>query len=265
MSLNVWKDVSPESIQEQVSISLLITHLISGCSIWDFLVFLPRDWEIFKHRTCCRWGMLALYAGCRYLGFVAMAATLVFVDMFPTNFNRNLGTAFQMLSLVSLGTAFTVLSLRIALALSQAVMWAVAFASFPRIPTVWQDKSDHIMVSTVLIILSTELLLLGVIGPSTRRFRADHHLTSQGHTKSRRVAAYPQLLYQQGIHYFAIVWAAYLPAVVFDCMAIDLTGLLRFTIQYVAFCTTVVCACKAFRDMMISGACPTHEFLALHR
>ncbi|KAI0785743.1 hypothetical protein C8Q75DRAFT_808964 [Abortiporus biennis] len=273
-----WTSLTPDAITEQTESTLIVVHLLSGLFIWDTLVMFPVDWSVVvQGRRGCRWGFYFLYAICRYLGLTSIICTLAFVDMQSRPYNRDLGVFLQVVSIIALGFAYSLLSIRLLalwrnevvgwiLTVTQVGNWVVLFIGLAHVPSEWLHKSSHIGVSSSLLALSVIQFVLAQGGllftsnrmPPTPQSRSAHNRQHNG-VLCRAVHA-TRVWYDQSLHYYMLVMLVQIPDAAVNYMSIDPSGLLRFSVGYVSYTLTILCACKVYLHMLLyASECPTQD------
>jgi len=235
-------------IERQTAVNILLTHVFSGFTLWESIVSLTYDWKAFRGQRGCKWGAWIFYLNTRYLFLCSTVGTLIFVDMFAHKFVRGLGTFFQITGHVAEGFAFGILALRLiiiwrrdamtlVMVISQLVLWAFTFAAFPQIIYGWQDVYSHIRLTSALLVFTTIMLLSGFLGLIvTYRYHLARLKARKGSPENRGAFGlfreYSVMLWQEGFHYFVFAWLAQVAEATVRYLNIDLSGLLRFTVEY---------------------------------
>ncbi|KAH8103450.1 hypothetical protein BXZ70DRAFT_730695 [Cristinia sonorae] len=222
--MSVWTDTSPLGVERQIALNILITHVFSGFALWEAILSIPYDWNAFRGRRGCKWGVYIVYMNCRHVFFCSIIATLVFVDMFAHKFVPHLAIFFQISGHVANGFAYAILALRLMIVwrknsvvllmiVCQLALWATTFAAFPRLIDGFQELHSHIRQTTTLLVVST-IMFIGMFWGLISSYR--QHLVRMAHRNHTPVEtscyenfkAYCQMLWQESLHYFVVVWAA---------------------------------------------------------
>ncbi|OBZ69535.1 hypothetical protein A0H81_10146 [Grifola frondosa] len=256
-----WDDALRNGVQRQdVDAALLVTHLASGLNAWDFVVSLSFDWSVIKSRRGSIWGILFCYSLCRYISMLSTAVTLIFIDSRPYHNFTALCYIFQVTTAISMSFAFSILTLRVVaiwkrpyiswfMTTSHLALWICVIRGFTMIHSVWINKACHIVITSVLLYESTTVLVAGIVGLVLKyRRRKASEATCFGYFRE---------LYRQGMLYFVLIWAVVVASSIVTYAVEDPTGVISFSIGYVAYIVTVIAASRVFRDMVLKcNTCP---------
>ncbi|KAI0351950.1 hypothetical protein OH77DRAFT_825561 [Trametes cingulata] len=135
----------------KLTVAMIITQILTGYSCMTFLSAFPWDWALATRKIGCRPGAFLLYFPCRYLSFMSVISTIVYLDAFPVVSVDPLRYLSQVTAGISIGLAYSIFLVRIAymfkkrwlsiiLDVLKLALWIIILKGTAEIPNVLQNR-----------------------------------------------------------------------------------------------------------------------------
>ncbi|KAI0365078.1 hypothetical protein BV20DRAFT_955070 [Pilatotrama ljubarskyi] len=154
-------------VSSKLTVAMIITQLLTGYSCMTFLSTLSCDWALATGKIGCRPGAFLVYFGCRYMSFMSVISTIVYLDAFPVALIDPLRYLSQVTAGISIGLAYTIFLVRIAfmfkktwlgtiLDILKLVLWIIIWNATSQLPNILQNHlGSQVAEAIYTLIVST--------------------------------------------------------------------------------------------------------------
>ncbi|KAI0683993.1 hypothetical protein BC835DRAFT_674647 [Cytidiella melzeri] len=275
--MSVWAETSPQALQAQLGKALFVVHFLAGGVLMHVLSTLwGVEWLVSRGRVACRWSLFNAVC-CRILPIVSIASLIAWLDFLSMGqrrimvlfiLSRTTLIVSQIFSLMilTLGVASICDNRQVTYAVEMAFLGitGMGLATFAGVPS----SSIAPVSPTLFAFMLTRLIFCGALfvvalwGISNSC--ADSTNTATSPVSLSRAKFLYKAMRKHKLEYYTVALLAQLAPPVVFATAVDSSGLLRLTNEYVSFTILTFTGSLLFKHLAFaSNRCPVTQYCVI--